>query len=297
MKNNNFKLTVKMLAKICNVSEGTVDRAIHNRRGIKNETREKILNVARRHGYIEGAEKNKNLIGVVVFDLYNSYFSEFLMAFENECKKVGFSMVVMFTDKDCETEYMCIKQLYCMGVKSIVLCPCNEGKDFEDFLKSIDMNVITTGNRLNGFTYVGTDNFRAMYDAAKMMKNKSKKILYYSPALKSQINKSAQQERYEGFMKCVNSNGIKHKVVISATELQEVLDNDSDWSVLCSTDYYKSQVLSLYPHCMVMGFDGLEKLKNKMNVDTNVTGIAEKCMKVLMNNEERDVIVPYTVNN
>jgi DNA-binding LacI/PurR family transcriptional regulator len=39
------------LAKICGVSQGTVDRAIHNRPGISPKTRERILAAAEAHGY------------------------------------------------------------------------------------------------------------------------------------------------------------------------------------------------------------------------------------------------------
>ena len=39
------------LAKLCGVSQGTVDRALHTRPGIKAATREKILKMAERHGY------------------------------------------------------------------------------------------------------------------------------------------------------------------------------------------------------------------------------------------------------
>ena len=39
------------LARLCGVSQGTVDRALHTRPGINASTREKILKMAERHGY------------------------------------------------------------------------------------------------------------------------------------------------------------------------------------------------------------------------------------------------------
>ncbi len=39
------------LARLCGVSQGTVDRALHNRPGIRASTREKILQIAAEHGY------------------------------------------------------------------------------------------------------------------------------------------------------------------------------------------------------------------------------------------------------
>ena len=45
-----LKITTSEIAKICNVSQGTVDRALNNRTDIKAETKRKILEVAKRYG-------------------------------------------------------------------------------------------------------------------------------------------------------------------------------------------------------------------------------------------------------
>ena len=39
------------LARICGVSQGTVDRALHSRGRISDQTRRRILEAARKHGY------------------------------------------------------------------------------------------------------------------------------------------------------------------------------------------------------------------------------------------------------
>ena len=72
MKKNT--ISTGQLAKICGVSQGTVDRALHNRAGIKPETREKILRVAHQFGYRPNAycefdgKKHTGLVGILVFD-------------------------------------------------------------------------------------------------------------------------------------------------------------------------------------------------------------------------------------
>lgn len=51
-------ITTTQIARICGVSQGTVDRALHNRGEIKAETKEKILAVAKEYDYVPrvGAE-------------------------------------------------------------------------------------------------------------------------------------------------------------------------------------------------------------------------------------------------
>ena len=39
------------LAKLCELSQGTVDRALHNRPGISAATRQRILDLAKKHEY------------------------------------------------------------------------------------------------------------------------------------------------------------------------------------------------------------------------------------------------------
>ena len=81
------KITTTQLAGICGVSQGTVDRALHNRGKINPQTREYILSVAREYDYIPNVQNanrgNSMLIGVVLFDLYNEFFSKLAMSLVN----------------------------------------------------------------------------------------------------------------------------------------------------------------------------------------------------------------------
>ncbi|MBE6611106.1 MAG: LacI family DNA-binding transcriptional regulator, partial [Ruminococcaceae bacterium] len=51
--NQNKRITVKDLARICGVSIGTVDRALNGRARINPETKKKILDAAEEYGYIK----------------------------------------------------------------------------------------------------------------------------------------------------------------------------------------------------------------------------------------------------
>ena len=152
MKNN--KISTLQLARICNVSQGTVDRALHNRSGIKPETRQRIIEAARKYGYRpEGADKNRT-VGIIVFDLYNDYFSELITKTETALRSIGFYSIIMFTDKDKQNELECIEKMYNAGVDSIILCPVNSGKDFSSYLKSWKIPIITLGNKVDGIKYI-----------------------------------------------------------------------------------------------------------------------------------------------
>ena len=87
------KITSTELAKICGVSQGTVDRALNDRSGISPKTKERILKAADEYGYIKnmhasGLVRGRSmLLGLVVFDLKNEFFSQLATAVEAEARQ------------------------------------------------------------------------------------------------------------------------------------------------------------------------------------------------------------------
>ena len=93
------KITSTRLAAICGVSQGTVDRALNGRPGIKEETRRRILQKAEELGYVKdmrasGLVRGASwLIGLVLFDLRNEYFAQLASAVEARARALGYTVV------------------------------------------------------------------------------------------------------------------------------------------------------------------------------------------------------------
>ena len=107
------KMSTAKLAEICGVSQGTVDRALNNRGGIKPETRERILRIAKEYGYrpniqsFNRATGKSGVIGIVIQVIHNSANSDLLMRFSKYCCENNYSMVVMFSYSDKNEEKRC----------------------------------------------------------------------------------------------------------------------------------------------------------------------------------------------
>lgn len=188
MKRNGIFTT--QLAKICGVSQGTVDRALNGRKGISPKTKEKILATAQEYGYCPNiharsiAGGKSMLIGVVVFDLENQYFSDILTAIEKEFTANGYSTIAMFTNKDSKKEITCIENLYHMSVDGIVLCPINKGEEFENYLLSLNTPIVTIGNKLDNIPFAGIDNALSMRETVEYVLSKGyEKLIYVKPRL------------------------------------------------------------------------------------------------------------------
>ena len=206
----NRSISTTQLAKICGVSQGTVDRALNNRKGINPETKERILRVAKEYGYRPNQHARcmnsgkSMLIGIVIFDFDNEYFSDLVTEIERRCSEMGYYAIVMLTHKDKEKERQCLENLYYMAVDGIVLCPVNEGEEYEEFLHSLSCPIVTVGNKLKTLPYAGIDNKRAMYDATKYVMEKGYEYLVYvMPSLLENENSYSQSERLAGFKNAV----------------------------------------------------------------------------------------------
>lgn len=260
----NAKISTTEIAKLCGVSQGTVDRALNNRKGISPKTKEKILNVAKEYGYRPNihassmAGGKSHLIGVVVFDLANQYFSDILINIESYCASLGYSTVVMFTDKDYKKEVECIQNLYHMSVDGIVLCPANCGEEYERFLLSLGIPVVTIGNKLNRIPYVGIDNALATKEALEGVLEKGyKKLIYVKPELQ-QRNTFAQTQRLNSFIAvCENAN--VNYVVTDLFNGEKELEAHTPCALICPTDIYAIKLLPIAQRhgAGIIGFDNI----------------------------------------
>ena len=192
------KITTTQLARICGVSQGTVDRALHGREGINQRTREKILAVAREYDYVPSVHPDASLggsmlIGVVLYDLYNEFFSKLAMSLVSIAKAMGYSVIFLFSDKDFEAEKSAVEYFNYIGVDGIVLFSVgSDDEGYFSYLRSLMKPIVTIGNRMSDITHIGIDDRQAMYDLTRKLLARSGEgeIAYFAPILR----KKAQQK-------------------------------------------------------------------------------------------------------
>ena len=301
MSRNNMRISTATLAKICGVSQGTVDRALNNRSDIKAETRQKILEIARLYGYREKInyvpDVIKGQIGVVVFNLEDFYFTELITELEYILSEEGFGLTVMFSHYDKEYEIACIRNLYNMGVNGIVLCSVNGGPTFDNYLRMFDIPIVSLGSNLTSVPYVGVDDFAAMVDMTQaVLQDKPEQIVYYSPALLYD-DSHAQRRRYEGFLSAVGNT--PYSVVTNITDIQQEYDKPT--TIMCVDDYHAMKVFFKGTNARITGFDGvkmLDKLQlNIRSVGCSIQNVAREISDILTAKKKGSVIVPHEIMN
>lgn len=293
------KITTTQLARICGVSQGTVDRALHDRPGVSAETKERILSVAREYDYlpnVRGEKGNSMLVGVVLYDLYNEYFSKLAMSLAREFKRAGFSAVFQFSGKDLGEERRALEYFDYIGVDGIVLFSVgSESGEYENYLRQIHRPLVLIGNRMFGLPYVGIDDRQAMTDVTlRLAEAAGEEVVYYAPSLRKRLHReNAQILRLEGFREAVERLGKTGRTVTDPRDL-----GGCD-TVVCSTDTYAVAALKQlhFPkNLKISGFDNISLLNcvtvPVLTVDYSTDRIARECVNYIIGTPY-DADIPY----
>ena len=297
---NNLRITTEQLARICGVSQGTVDRALNDRPGISRKTKEKVLEAAKNYGWRQSSGNTKEafhtpIVGIIVFDLNNDFFARLITDFEEIAHSKGIFTTILFTHYDQAAEVECLRWLDSCGADAAVLCSVNSGQIFENFLAELSMPIIAIGNKTANIPYVGIDDFAAMKAAARHLFSLYRMVIYFSPAMRYP-NAFAQRKRFEGFMSEA-ANNAQYSVI---TSIDNILpEYPSDTAILCSTDYYAMQVYTHTSNVKIMGFDNLsmiDKLKLPIDsVDYDTSLIAKEVFMLIETGQQHDIIIPYSL--
>jgi LacI family transcriptional regulator len=103
-------LTLKDIARMIGVAESTVSRAINNKPGVGEETRERIMQVVKKYEYkpnqfAQGlAKKETHIIALLLSDLTTPGYTEIIKNIEEVIDRSGYQVILCNTNNDPEKE-------------------------------------------------------------------------------------------------------------------------------------------------------------------------------------------------
>lgn len=133
--------TLKNIAKALNISISTVSRALKNHPDISDETKRKVTETARMLEYEPNAyaislrTKKSHLIGVIVPFISNYFYHSFITAAEEEAKRNGYSLLILQSDDNPETELENLKVCRMNRVAAVFISISPLTKDIKSFIK------------------------------------------------------------------------------------------------------------------------------------------------------------------
>jgi len=283
-KVSTISATIKDIAKKCGVSEGTVDRALNNRCGIKKETKEKIMQVAEELGYRPNhmasclARGNTKTIGVVCAGIMNAFFSSFVEAIEREAYENGYYLTLILTHNSKEKEREGIIYLAERQVDGLIIFPIGQGKDYEQWLLQFNIPIVTVYNRISDkFVHVDVDGRHIMQEAvSRIVKKGYKRIAYidvgYDIAICHDNNRYSLNQRRQGYLDGVQEQQLGEPLVMTRVDekaIKSFIEADGGKpAILCPFDNVAIRVLNLMRNqgisvpeqVGIMGFDNIPLL-------------------------------------
>ena len=119
-------MDIRKIAKLTGFSKSTVSRAINNQPGIKEATRLKILNVIEELNYkpsqiaISLSKKQTKIIGVIISDIENPFYSRMIKGIEEVLEKYEYSMMIVNTFNDIFKEKIAINLMLGKKVDGLI---------------------------------------------------------------------------------------------------------------------------------------------------------------------------------
>ena len=144
------RISQREIANLLGVNVSTVSRALRGLEGVSQELRQKILSLAKEHGYrpnpfaVSLRYDTTRTMGIVVPDVSFNHYAQIVKRIEAEARKVGYMCIITDSDDKYENEKNCIDLLVNMHVEGIIICLAQETTDFSHIqhLRRIHMPVV-----------------------------------------------------------------------------------------------------------------------------------------------------------
>ena len=282
-----LRATIKDIASYCNVSEGTVDRALNNRYGIDYKTKVRVLEAVHELNYKPNhagralATGSTMTIGIVCFDLYNNFFPELIDTIEAKAKEKGYFIHLILTHLDRQKERQGLEYLSIRRVDGIILFPIGIGDDYIDYLKSLHIPIVTIYNKLSGeFSHVGVDDRAAFSDAVDFLVGHGyERVVFLTPQIDVQEslgnNVHTLKMRLMGYCDGIVRTGLEPVIAQGRATAENMSlfyareQRDKRTALLCSSDFYALWTISallnkgvrIPDELGLMGFDNVDVLK------------------------------------
>lgn len=228
-----MKITIRDIAKNANVSEAAVSLALNNKPGVSEETRQYILDIARKMGYQRPISKKNGESRLIRFllcynnDIVNSHYydSPFFMALikniEKACNLQGYALLISTTElSNLEASI----HEYEINHPSLGLILLGTNVDAQDVLtvQKYQPNLVVLDNYFDTIQVdcVCANIYMAGYQAAKHILKKGFKRIGYVQATQRPYN---LEQSKKGFFDTLHDNGVDvpEKYIYSITNSTE----------------------------------------------------------------------------
>lgn len=208
------RITIFDVAKKAGVSKSTVSRVLNNKGNVNGKTRKKILKVMDEMNYYPNSAarslvtKKTNTIGLVVPDITDSFFSQYIKGAEVVGIKNDYNMMLVSSHWMVKEEWRYMKILKEDRVDGILLISGNNiPESYIEFLEEEKIAIVIIDRIIenNIIPTINVDNFNGAYLGTKhLLENGHRKIAIVT----GPQNLNSAVQRMNGFKKAMKDYGV-----------------------------------------------------------------------------------------
>lgn len=287
--------TILDVAKQAGVSKSTVSLVLQGNSAVRETTRVAVRQAMADIGYVYNRSaatlrsSSSGLIGLVINDLRNPFFTEFAALFQMELARNGFATVLANTDEDPDLQTRMISSLVEHGVSGFIISPSYGGEaDTLSVLNTANTPTLQVFRSIKPddpkFPFIAPDYLRGGRLAAEHLLEMGCKRIAFLGGLDG---RPVTEERMNGYLSVLAEIGAEPIVLtgqatrafgkVMAAKLQA--DYPDVDGVICFNDLVALGVLSACPELgvqvgrdlRVVGFDDIEDCQDSYPPLTSVS--------------------------
>lgn len=217
MKSNIFKI-----AKLAGVSTATVSRALNNKGSIREDTRQKILNIAKEVNYRPSvmaqnlAGKKTQTIGLILPEIEGAFYTSMINAIDRELKKYNYYLLVSSSHSQFDITEDIINLMSSGRVDGVILMAPLIYRELPAILPKTNLPIVTinAGKSLNTISVFNVDNYQGAY---AMTEHFIEQGLERIATIKGPEGNFDSAERFRGYLDALKDNGIKFQKQYAVT--------------------------------------------------------------------------------
>lgn len=286
--------TIIDVARQAGVSKSTVSLVLQNSVGVREQTRMAVREAMSRLGYVYNRSAAKmrssgaGLIGLVINDLRNPFFTEFATSLQMTLSARGFATVIANTDEKPELQAEVISAMIEHGVSALIISPAyGADESLFDFIERAGipaMQVLRKVDpRMQRFPFAAPDYVEGGYLAVRHLLDQGCRRIAFVGGVSE---RGVTQERMAGYLSQMAAAGGSPVVLpgrasraFGREAAQILLSRHADIdSAICFNDLVALGMISGFAQAgrevgssfRIVGFDGIEEAAQSFPALTSV---------------------------
>lgn len=269
--------TIIDVARHAGVSKSTVSLVLQNNPSVRQTTRDIVRQAMADLGYVYNRAaanmrmSNAGLVGLVINDLRNPFFTEFATSLQMKLSEAGYSAVIANTDENPKIQQQVVSSMIEHGVSAVIICPSyGETQEAFDALQRAGIPTMqllrSVDDRRDIFPFMAPDYVAGAQLATQHLISRGTKRIAFVGGLEA---RAVTEERKAGYLKTLEENGLDPLVITGSS----TRNFGRDAAKRLTQDYPDLDAAVCFNDLVALGMlSGFQEIKREVGKDFLLVG-------------------------